>query len=277
MRIVNCGYGYTHGAEFEVRRPNGSGDYMLLLLHSPSVHFLGGEYVSDGGSSVIIYKRGTPQIYRGQSELVNDWVHFEPEENELSLLGELGIPLEQFISLESLGKLSSIVRRMCQENYSGAKNSEKSSSLYMNLLFYKLSDLMSESSAAGEMSELYRRLSRQRERIYSDPQSIEGVGDIARAISVSLSYLQHKWREFFGVTVMHDITAARLEYAKYLLFSTDYGICAIAKMCGYDNDVHFMRVFKQNTGQTPSEYRRDNASTDGLRDAMKKHNFKEKK
>lgn len=277
MKIVNCGYGYTHGAEFEVRRPHGSGDYMLLLLHSPSVHLLGGQRVLDGGSSVIIYKRGTPQLYRGQSELVNDWVHFEPEEDELSLLDELGIPLERFITLESLNKLSSIVRRMCQETYSGAKNSEKSSALYLKLLFYKLSDLMSESSAAGEASELYRRLSRAREKIYSDPQSVESVGDIAKQVSVSLSYLQHKWREFFGVTVVRDITSARLEYAKYLLFSTGYGISAVAKMCGYDNDVHFMRVFKQNTGQTPSEYRRDNVSTDGLRAAMKKHNFKEKK
>ena len=277
MKIVNCGYGYTHGGEFEVRRPHGSGDYMLLLLHSASVHYLNGKEVFDAGSSVIIYRRGTPQIYRGASELVNDWVHFEPEDDEESLFSELGIPIEQFIHLDSISKLSSIVRRLCQERYSGAKNSESSSSLYMKLLFYKLSDLMSESGMAGESTELYRRFSKERERIYSDPQKIEGVGDIAASVSVSLSYLQHKWREFFGVTLMHDITAARLEYAKYLLFSTDYGIGTVAKMCGYDNDVHFMRTFKHNTGQTPSEYRRDNVSTDALRAAMTKHNFKEKK
>ena len=277
MRIVNCGYGYTHDAEFEVNRPRGSGDYMLLLLHSPTVHYLNGEFVTDSGSSVIIYRKGTPQIYRGSPELVNDWVHFEMDEGEDSILSELNIPEERFIHLESVSKLSSIIRRMCQENYSGAKHSERSSELYLRLFFYKLSDLMNVSGTVGDLSELYLRLSKVREKIYFNPQSIGSVTEIAREASVSLSYLQHKWREFFGVSAKNDITFARIEYAKYLLFSTSYGIGSIAKMSGYDNDVHFMRTFKQHTGQTPSEYRRDNASTDGLRAAMKKHNFKEKK
>ena len=54
---------------------------------------------------------------------------------------------------------------------------------------------------------------------------------------------------------MEDVLQRRIEYAKYLLSSTDFTIYSISTMCGYANDVHFMRLFKKATGTTPSEYR----------------------
>ena len=259
MRIVNCGYDYKHDAKFEINRPNGSGDYMLLLLRSPTVHYLEGQFVKDSGNSVIIYKRGTPQLYRGEPELINDWVHFELLPSENAIFDELGIPLEKFIRIDGVHKLSSILRHMCEEAYSGSENSARSSALYLDLFLYKLSDLMTMLNSAGESTELYRKLSAIRENIYSNPQIIRSVTNIACEASVSLSYLQHKWREFFGVNIGYDITSSRIEYAKYLLFSTSYNINIVANMCGYESDVHFMRTFKKHTSQTPSQYRKENA------------------
>ncbi|MEI0735875.1 AraC family transcriptional regulator [Paenibacillus sp. JTLBN-2024] len=48
----------------------------------------------------------------------------------------------------------------------------------------------------------------------------------------------------------------RLEHAKYLLDNSSLPIAAIAKMCGYENDTHFMRQFKKFVGETPSGYKK---------------------
>lgn len=44
-------------------------------------------------------------------------------------------------------------------------------------------------------------------------------------------------------------------YAKLLLENTEYPICKIAKICGYNNDSNFSRAFKSASGQTPKKFR----------------------
>ena len=79
------------------------------------------------------------------------------------------------------------------------------------------------------------------------------------------SYFQHLYKAMFGVSVTSDIIAARIDRAKYLLSGTDYTVTAVADLCGYSSDVHFMRQFKALCGLTPTEYRHCSASgkTDG--------------
>ena len=36
MDIINVGFDYKHPADFKIQRPNGSGDYILLILRSPA-------------------------------------------------------------------------------------------------------------------------------------------------------------------------------------------------------------------------------------------------
>jgi AraC family transcriptional regulator of arabinose operon len=55
--------------------------------------------------------------------------------------------------------------------------------------------------------------------------------------------------------VVIDIINSRLEYAKYLLVNSSLSIAAISKMCGYENDTHFMRQFKKFVGLTPSQFK----------------------
>ena len=61
-----------------------------------------------------------------------------------------------------------------------------------------------------------------------------------------------------------DIITSRLEYSKYLLDSTDHSISNISSMVGYENDVHFMYMFKKKTGFTPSQYRNSSSTYLGL-------------
>jgi AraC family transcriptional regulator of arabinose operon len=59
---------------------------------------------------------------------------------------------------------------------------------------------------------------------------------------------------------MTDVINSRIEHAKYLLTTTDISVKQIAQLCGYNNENHFMRQFKEITGITPTKFR-DNAKT----------------
>ena len=81
------------------------------------------------------------------------------------------------------------------------------------------------------------------------------IDKICKSLNLSRSYVQHMYKTFFGESVMSDITSSRIEYAKYLLSGTNMTVSAISQACGYDNDVHFMRIFKKTTSLTPTQFR----------------------
>ena len=255
MKIANCGYDYRHPKGFRINRPNGSGDYILLIVRSPaSFTFEGIEYFTNG-NAVIIFNKGTPQLYgSNNTEYINDWIHFECDENDVKFLKELGIEFDKILEFQNVGALSNFIKQMYFEKYSNNKNSNQSVEMYFNLIMLKLSDLCEQRKVAD--TKMQEQLVELKNQIFSNPKETWKIDDIAKKLSISKSYLQHQYKEFFNTSIMKDVTLSRIEYSKYLLFSTDYTISTITELCGYENDVHFMRTFKKETGLTPTEYRK---------------------
>lgn len=74
---------------------------------------------------------------------------------------------------------------------------------------------------------------------------------------MSRSSFQHLYKELFGISAITDVILSRIDHAKYLLSTTDIPIKKISEMCGYNNDIHFMRQFKKVTEITPTKYREE--------------------
>lgn len=228
---------------------------MLLVLRSSAWFLLNGERITTNGSAVIIFEKGYKQLYGAlDNEYINDWVHFDATDEEIQFLKAKGIRFNEIIELHTVSHLTDIIRNMCREKYSDNVNSENSALLYFDLFFNKLHDLTNINEKYDKPS-LFEKISKIRREIYNNPQDNRTVKEMADSIYISISYFQHSYKEFFGVGVKQDITNARIEHAKHLLFSTDYSIANVSKMCGYENDVHFMRQFKRYVGVTPTGYR----------------------
>jgi DNA-binding LacI/PurR family transcriptional regulator/AraC-like DNA-binding protein len=103
----------------------------------------------------------------------------------------------------------------------------------------------------------YTQLQNARRRILEAPQLDWNVDDIAKRSGISKSYFQRLYRETFNTSCMDDIINARIERAKRLLENTDRQISDIAIECGYASGSHFMRQFRQKTGLTATEYRKN--------------------
>jgi LacI family transcriptional regulator len=78
---------------------------------------------------------------------------------------------------------------------------------------------------------------------------------IVQAIHVSRSRAFARFRKAMGHSIGDEIERVRMERARSLLETTDYKIDAVARLSGYQSTPTFCRVFKQRSGQTPSEAR----------------------
>lgn len=68
-------------------------------------------------------------------------------------------------------------------------------------------------------------------------------------------YLTTSFREDTGRTIKRVLTDVRIEAAKQYLATTNLSIGEIAHQTGYGSANYFSKVFRQETGASPNEYR----------------------
>ena len=77
----------------------------------------------------------------------------------------------------------------------------------------------------------------------------------AKALGVNASYLSTLFKRETGKTLTEYVNGKRIEYAIFLLNSTQLQIQVIAQYCGISDVNYFTRLFKAAVGKTPKEYR----------------------
>ncbi len=77
----------------------------------------------------------------------------------------------------------------------------------------------------------------------------------AESIGVNASYLSSLFKKETGQTLTEYVTRRRIDYAIFLLNTTDMQIQTIAQHCGIPDVNYFTRSFRKVTGLTPTDYR----------------------
>lgn len=80
-------------------------------------------------------------------------------------------------------------------------------------------------------------------------------GELARAAGMSSTRYQLAFKKYYGTTPYEYLKDLRLNQALMLLKDSDYSIGIIAARVGYRNSGHFAKLFKENYGLGPREYR----------------------
>ena len=153
-------------------------------------------------------------------------------------------------------EVSQLVHYIAYEHFSIEEGHELIEQHYTEIFLIKLSRHIkygaTHSLVGGDKNSKFLHF---RSKIYTMPESITDVGQMAEDMGMSRSGFQHTYKKFFGVNVMTDVIKSRVERAKELLVSTNLSIKEIAVKCGYSSEYSFMRQFKEQVGQTPTEYR----------------------
>ena len=103
------------------------------------------------------------------------------------------------------------------------------------------------------------RLSQIRESIcayiHANYASDLSLQSISQALNYSEAYFCKLFKQCFGVNFSAYLNDYRIDKSKELLTTTDIGVKDISEACGYADSSYFARVFKRQTGMTPSDYR----------------------
>jgi AraC-like DNA-binding protein len=91
---------------------------------------------------------------------------------------------------------------------------------------------------------------------YAEPVSI---GTLVEASGMSRAAFFAAFKRETGVTPLQMITDLRMERARLFLRLTELPVAEVGRICGYEDNAYFTRVFTRREGMTPTEYRKGHA------------------
>jgi LacI family transcriptional regulator len=81
------------------------------------------------------------------------------------------------------------------------------------------------------------------------------VEDVLKAVPMSRTILERRFKRYFGRTPHDHILNVRIERVKSMLATTDLPLALIAERTGFEHVEYLSVAFKRATGDTPSRYR----------------------
>lgn len=233
MRMDEIGWHHTHDAAFHIVRPEGAGDWLLLLIKSPAQ--IDGQPVENG--TLIIFTSEHPQDYGANgAQYIDDWMHFEPDADERALLEALQIPLNTPVKLKNCNALSKLLREINFEFYSAHRYRLEAVNLQFRLLLYGIAEQLTPPKA-----DLNARLQWIRESIYRKPFDRFSAVRFAGELSVTPEQFEQEYEARFGIAFSEDIRRSMLSYGRERLLSGDMTDEEAAQLCCYADTAEFLR------------------------------------
>lgn len=258
-KVLRGGCDSRHPANFLMSRPEGLDHYIVLIVKSPAVFTIGDTHFSLRVNSAVLIDPYVPYEYSSSGgNYVNDWLHFAFDETEREQIKKL--PIRQPIALGSPSLLTSYIRQILWENsYASPQYRDENVTSLIRVFFNNLLSLSASEKSRQDpflYHPLYAGFQNLRLNLQAAPEKNYHATELAASLGISASYFQALYKEFFQRSWKNDLLDIRLDYAKSLLRATNFKIEQIAAMSGYTNEVHFYRQFRQKTGLTPHEFRK---------------------
>lgn len=80
---------------------------------------------------------------------------------------------------------------------------------------------------------------------------------VSNYISMNYSMLSYLFKQYTGTNFVNYLKNVRMQAALRLLKETDLKVIEISQKVGYENEKHFMKIFKSEFGVSPTEYRKN--------------------
>ena len=117
--------------------------------------------------------------------------------------------------------------------------------------------LQREHSAADRASAHHRSLLAVEHYIREHLSEELNLASLAQLCNLSPTYFHTIFTEYFHKTPAQYILECRIAAAKAGLLTGDYSLSELAADCGFSSQSYFCYKFKQITGQTPVQYRKE--------------------
>ncbi|WP_159881772.1 helix-turn-helix transcriptional regulator [Paenibacillus puerhi] len=171
-------------------------------------------------------------------------------------IDRLELPFLSRYSHSQAEELSMAFREIQQDWVPGLPDGAAHSQARLLMLLHRLHSLeqpdwsLAESGAFAAFEQIKKHL----ENAYKDNLKIE---QLAQEYDISASYLRKLFQKHTGMGPKEYHNQLRNQQARRYLLYTDLPVKEIAKLCGYLEEYHFSKMFKQLNGQSPSRFRQE--------------------
>jgi len=86
------------------------------------------------------------------------------------------------------------------------------------------------------------------------------LADLANAVALSKSHFSRAFKHSVGWSPMEYVIVRRVERAKAMISSTKEALADVALACGFADQAHLNRRFREIVGISPGRWRRSNAA-----------------
>mgnify|MGYP002510238722 FL=1 len=256
--VSGCGiYRLIRQSVMMTQRPEGRRDYQLLYVSSGKAFFsFEGQKLEAQAGSMVLYRPGESQSYSyyAKDEPEVCWIHFSGSAVS-DMLDKIGffhvhlLPCGHSFNFSALfGQiiLELQVKRPCFEEFLSLLLQE----LFCGIVRSRLESSTDKFRNQKEMERCVRFFNE------SFSQDIR-IEEYAKNQHMSVCWFIRCFKRYMGITPMQYLTSIRIGKAKELLKDTNYSIQEISNLVGYENPLYFSRIFRKQTGLSPSAYRKE--------------------
>lgn len=259
LAVGSCGsYRLLTRAVLPTHWQRGRPDYQLLYVAAGKAEFyFGGEKRVIMAGSMVLYRPQEEQKYRyyGVDRPEVYWVHFTGGDVK-NILRQYGIEdAVQVIRTGIMPEYKRIFTQMIEELQLCREGYDELLVLLLRQIFILLRRSLA-SRPKGRLRYMERELLaavKYCQSHYNEDISTEGL---AASLGMSVSWLIRSFREYTGTTPTQYVRTIRIANAQNLLETTDLTASEISGMLGYSDPLYFSRVFKRESGISPTEFRR---------------------
>lgn len=243
VAVNNCGYYRDLGDEIEIDRPNGRGDYHIILCINGMIS-VQNDTLRRGELYLFLPHRSQQYIYQPSPDSFYCWVHFTGKEAH-TLLQKAGLSQGKYNIEPRLSDLESLFRLMASEF---GKQTPVTDHLAAGLLCSILMLIPNAKAPISPFSSAIKKLDDLSESI-----TVEELADMHK---MSTGHFIRSFRTYFGISPYQYRVKKQIEVARMLLAYSHLSVSEIAHRVGLDDPLYFSRLFKKHVGISPLQYRK---------------------
>ena len=251
--MINCAGKWETDKYFNTFNKDGRLDYYIMYITKGHISIFADDtpILCDAGS-LILFPPNKGYHYINDQSVHTEylWVHFTGSHTE-SFIKEYGISIFPAVNKMTVDK--QLILRF-QNIFDAFTEWDKFRDDELSILFERL--LLSVGRRINKKNESAQRpLKTSLNYINNCYNSKIPIPELAKMENLSVSRYNTVFKKLMGISPIEYITHLRINNACELLSSTSFSIKEIAGINGYDDPHFFSKVFKKQTGTSPTVYR----------------------
>jgi len=265
IQVVDVTHRKNEYTGYRTRREKGQDSILFVHFLSPASVIIDDNAIDLARNACIIYTPGIKQDYGAiteSSNYENNFVTFKTD--TLAFFAQYKVPLNEPFYINNEAEITACVEWITWASANRTLSLDEEKTEHVHELFTLLEKgMVGLGTKNMRVNQTRQRFIALRGEIMLNPMGWS-VGKMAAACWLTRSRFFVLYKSFFNISPSDDLLMAVLTHVKERLVTTTDSIAMISAECGYARVESFIRMFSDNEGITPGQYRKKNKPQRGV-------------